>query len=73
MMLPGKCVLEQPGVNAPGTPKMTTFPSLHTSAKLTFWSGAPSNKSTLGTESPTYDIKINQLWPLRNCRGHLKV
>ena len=57
MMLPGKCVLEQPGVNAPGTPKMTTFPSLHTSAKFTFWSGAPSNKSTLGTESPTYDIK----------------
>lgn len=30
--IPGRCVLEQPGVNAPGTPKITCLPVLHSSA-----------------------------------------
>ena len=51
--LPGKCVFEQPGVNAPGTPNITTLPSLQTSARLTLSPGVPSNRSTLGTASPT--------------------
>ena len=42
-----------PGVKAPGTPKITYFPSLQTSAKLTLVSGFPSNKSTEGIESPS--------------------
>ena len=54
VLLPGKWVFEHPGVKAPGTPNTTTFPSLQTSAKLTFLSGAPSNKSTFGTASPTF-------------------
>ena len=51
--LPGKCVFEQPGVNAPGTPNITTLPSLQTSARLTLSPGVPSNRSPFGTASPT--------------------
>jgi len=44
---------EQPGVNAPGTAKrMTVFP-LHNSDKFTLLAGVFSNRSMLGTESPT--------------------
>ena len=53
---PGRWVLEQPGVNAPGTPKMINLPSLHTSDKLTLLLGAPSYKSTEGIASPAYEI-----------------
>ena len=54
--LPGKCVLEHGVVNAPGTPKITIFPSLHMSARLTLFSGPPSINSMLGIESPTYNM-----------------
>lgn len=50
--------LEQPGVNAPGTAKsITVFPE-QSSDMLTLVAGVFSNKSTLGTVSPTCQNKI---------------
>lgn len=45
--------LEQPGVNAPGTANSITVFPLHNSDRLTLLAGVFSNKSTLGTLSPT--------------------
>ena len=47
-----KNTLEQPGVKAPGTPKMITFLPAVISAILTFVAGVFSYKSTLGSLSP---------------------
>lgn len=44
---------EHPGVNAPGTAKMTTFLPAHKSAMFTRLAGESSYKSMLGTLSPT--------------------
>ena len=60
--IPGKCVLEQPGVKAPGTPKTTNLPLLVSSAKLTFLSGAPSKRSTEGTASPSLTGAMLLVW-----------
>lgn len=45
--------LEQPGVKAPGTAKITIFFPLASSARLTLFVGRSSKRSTLGIESPT--------------------
>lgn len=50
-----KRTLEQPGVNAPGTAKMTPFLPLNRSAMLTLLFGVFSASSTLGSLSPTYE------------------
>lgn len=44
---------EQPGVNAPGTANKITFLPAHSSAMFTLFAGESSNKSTLGTLSPS--------------------
>jgi hypothetical protein len=44
--------LEQPGVNAPGTPNTTAFLLPISSAKFTLLAGEPSNNSTAGILSP---------------------
>lgn len=49
---------EQPGVNAPGTAKSITVFPLHSSEMLTLLAGVFSNKSTLGTVSPTCQNRI---------------
>jgi hypothetical protein len=50
--------LEQPGVNAPGTPNKTPFLPLNSSAKFTFFPGSPSNTSTEGMASPTWRKRL---------------
>lgn len=49
---------EQPGVNAPGTANKTTFLFAHNSAIFILLAGESSNKSTLGTLSPSYECQI---------------
>ena len=51
-MKEGKCDLEQPGVNAPGTPKMATFLSLHKSVNVTAL-GFPSGEDAVNSLSDT--------------------
>ena len=63
--LPGRWVLLQPGVNAPGTPKMTTFLPAQSSAMLTLVPGLFSNRSTEGTASPTATGAILVMWSWR--------
>lgn len=46
---------EQPGVNAPGTPKMICFPLLNNSVVTNFSPGLCSNNVELGSLSPTYN------------------
>jgi len=56
----------QPGVKAPGTPKIITFFPFTASAMLTLSPGVPSNKSMLGSFAPTYNISRNNCF-FNNC------
>lgn len=47
------CTFEQPGVKAPGTPKIIIFLPAANEDMLTFSAGDASNRSTLGSLSPT--------------------
>jgi len=53
---------EQPGVNAPGTPKNITFLPFVSSAVFILLAGESSNKSTDGNLSPTYNIYTQQIY-----------
>eukprot|EP00307_Rebecca_sp_RCC1486_P013052 CAMPEP_0119417580 /NCGR_PEP_ID=MMETSP1335-20130426/16130_1 /TAXON_ID=259385 /ORGANISM="Chrysoculter rhomboideus, Strain RCC1486" /LENGTH=156 /DNA_ID=CAMNT_0007442761 /DNA_START=146 /DNA_END=613 /DNA_ORIENTATION=- len=68
----GRCDLEQPGVNAPGTAKITAvFPATSSPRGISFalaYSGCPSNRVTSGSLSPSL---ITARTPARLERGRL--
>merc|ERR1711884_297990 len=70
---PGRCVLEQPGVKAPGTPNTTNLPLPVSSARLTFLSGAPSKRSTEGTASPALTGAMLVEWRRRLVMGEVEM
>jgi len=61
--------LEQPGVKAPGTPKMITFLPLTRSPVLILLAGESSKRSTEGRESPTWNLGKTHTHRVRKKRG----
>lgn len=51
---------EQPGVKAPGTPKMISFLFADNFAKSTLFVGLSSNKLALGSLSPSYNTRVQK-------------